>query len=199
MCHIKSRFACTPRIWSSSSRNNNQSRDLRDFQECKIESNTNEHIFVRRLRNDFEFVMFFRTRWGVGVLQCRLRPIKYFYKLHLKYLPCGFKPEKIKCAICVCFTLQYLTCSTHDWTSAHSQIHTSHLFSRQQHQPLYIASQEIEALRKPPNMHWGKRLIDKSVILCVLQHYYCVLKENYVKHIMFPLFAHTLPIMCKWD
>ena len=48
-------------------------------------------------------------------------------------------------------------------------------------------------------MHWGKRLIDKSVILCVLQHYYCVLKENYVKHIMFPLFAHTLPIMCKWD
>lgn len=76
----------------------------------------------------------------------------------------------------VCFMLQYLTCSTHDWTSAHSQIHTSHLFSRQQHQPLYIASQEIEALRKPPNMHWGKRLIDKSVILCVLQHYYCVLK-----------------------
>ena len=63
-----------------------------------MESNTNEHISVRRLRNDFECVMFFREQgggWGYYSADFAYKILtSYFYKLHLKYLLCGSKPEK---------------------------------------------------------------------------------------------------------
>lgn len=57
-CHIMSRFACVRCIWSSLCRSNNQWRDLRDSHEL----DTNERVFVPRLRNHVEFVMFCRAR-----------------------------------------------------------------------------------------------------------------------------------------